>query len=159
MDRFLPSANVEKREKSMALTREIAALRATLTELQYSKVGRPTSSDTRMLISSHCQSGPIANDLDNLREALFSLDPEQEQLYAALDAESVAVKQAVTDAEKGIQDRRAELDALWTEERECEYELSSVFMHRGQSGGELCLVSRCSSSLSSLFVAGSAGFG
>lgn len=78
------------------------------------------------------QSGPIANDLDNLREALFSLDPEQEQLYAALDAESASVKQAVADAEKGIQERRAELDALWSEDRECEYELSSVFMHRGQ---------------------------
>lgn len=78
------------------------------------------------------QSGPVANDLDNLREALFSLDPEQEQLYAGLEAESASVKQAVTDAERGIQERRAELDALWSEDRECEYELSSVFMHRGE---------------------------
>lgn len=38
MDRFLPSADKGKRERSMALTGEIASLRATLVELQYSKV-------------------------------------------------------------------------------------------------------------------------
>ncbi|KAJ9104496.1 hypothetical protein QFC21_001992 [Naganishia friedmannii] len=113
LDRFLPSANHEKREKSMAITRRIASLRATLNELQYSK------------------SGPIANDLTNLKEALFSLDPEQERLYSALETESARVKQAVNEAEKEIVALRAELDALWEEDRECEYELSSIFMHRG----------------------------
>lgn len=44
----------------------------------------------------------MANDLDNLREALFSLDPEQDYLYSVLDNESTRVKQAVADAEKGI---------------------------------------------------------
>ena len=39
LDRFLPTANPEKREKSMGIARQIAALRATLNELEYSKVG------------------------------------------------------------------------------------------------------------------------
>lgn len=69
--------------------------------------------------------------MTNLKEALFSLDPEQEQLYSALEAESARVKQAVTDAEKEIVALRAELDALWDGDKECEYELSSIFMHRG----------------------------
>jgi hypothetical protein len=64
---------------------------------------------------------------------LFSLDPEQEYLYSALDAESARLKQAVADAEKGILELRAELDELWRDEKDCEYELSSVFMHRGKS--------------------------
>jgi hypothetical protein len=38
LDRFLPAADPEKREKSMAITRQIAALRTTLNELQYTKV-------------------------------------------------------------------------------------------------------------------------
>lgn len=38
MDRFLPSVDVGKRDRSMAITREIASLRATLGELQYGKV-------------------------------------------------------------------------------------------------------------------------
>ncbi|KAJ9115050.1 hypothetical protein QFC22_005378 [Naganishia vaughanmartiniae] len=116
LDRFLPSADQEKREKSMSITRRIASLRTTLNELQYNK------------------SGPVADDLTNLKEALFSLDPEQEQLYSALEAESTRVKQAVTEAEKEIVDLRAEMDALWQEDKECEYDLSSIFMHRGSAG-------------------------
>lgn len=90
-------------------------------------------SDLKSCLNPLIQAGPVANDLVNLREALFSLDPEQDYLYSALDNESARVKQAVADAEKGILELRAELDALWSDERECEYELSSVFMHRGTS--------------------------
>lgn len=99
----------------------------------------------------------MANDLDNLREALFSLDPEQDYLYSVLDNESTRVKQAVADAEKGILELRAELDALWSDERECEYELSSVFMHRGMFAPSVpplfWLILPCSA------WSGSAGFG
>jgi hypothetical protein len=98
----------------------------------------------------------VANDLDNLREALFSLDPEQEYLYSALDAESARLKQAVADAEKGILELRAELDELWRDEKDCEYELSSVFMHRGMSK---LAPPRMSSDRSVLTLLGSAGFG
>lgn len=53
---------------------------------------------------------------------------------AALESEASSLESSVAEAKKAITDAKAELESLWAQDDENEYELSSVFMHLGAAG-------------------------
>lgn len=81
----------------------------------------------------------------NLQDAVSSISakgllPDFEpsaysMIVAQLGEESSRIKNEIEGIEAQIQLLRGELDSIWADDRSEEYELSSVFMHRG----ELCV--------------------
>jgi hypothetical protein len=53
-------------------------------------------------------------------------------VFADLAREADSLKAESSRIEEEIRGARTELDTLWLEDRKEEYELSSVFMHRGE---------------------------
>jgi ubiquitin carboxyl-terminal hydrolase 25/28 len=68
--------------------------------------------------------------------ALKALDPDldiTDDFLAAVEPEADRVQQEMNALESSITSLRQKLDALWDTQAEYEYELVSVFMHRGRS--------------------------
>lgn len=71
--------------------------------------------------------------------ALKDLHPDLDIADPFLDAlkpEADRVQQEMDDLEISISSLRRKLDALWADQAEHEYELVSVFMHRGRSASQ-----------------------
>lgn len=138
MSRFLTSAPAEKREESIALTREITRMRTRLhslrnhTPLSISSTYKHASSALRQLASSHL-------DIPELKEVL---SPE---LCDALDREGDEVIREIEELQQELPKLKERMDEIWRdvhgEDEEDEhvkaydYELVSVYMHRGKTSG------------------------
>ena len=77
----------------------------------------------------------LLSDLgDVLRNADKDLLPEcDDDFISHLDAEFLLVKTEVDQCRARAKQLKEELEELWATERTAEYELSSVFIHRGTS--------------------------
>ena len=123
MDRYLSTVDPEKREKSMHLTREMTRLRTRLHELRDKKV---RCSDIRLLseayilMNSRCRC---------TKHSLTSTKPSPNSKT------SPTLVEEIKGMEQQLQRCKADLEELWAGQREYEYELVSVFMHRGKTSG------------------------
>lgn len=120
MDRFLASSDPKKRELSIALTRRMSETRARLHQLRDHK---PLS---------------IPATFEHVREALQQIQevPELDlstDFSDALSREGKATELEIQAAQEELVLIKAQLDEIWQEEKEMEYELVAVFMHRGMS--------------------------
>ncbi|KIR77297.1 ubiquitin carboxyl-terminal hydrolase 25/28 [Cryptococcus gattii E566] len=139
MSRFLTSAPSEKREESVALTREITRVRTRLhslinhTPLSIPSTYKHASSALKQLASS----GLDISELDGV------LSPE---LCDALDREGDEVIKEIEELQQELPKLKERMDEIWKdvhreEEEEDEhvksydYELVSVYMHRGKTSG------------------------
>ncbi len=75
-----------------------------------------------------------------------------------LDEEAVRIKKEVEQIETQIQALRLELDSIWADHRSQEYELSSVFMHRGEVTSSSCFETQWLTKRA-FGIPGQAGFG
>lgn len=80
---------------------------------------------------------PIPLTFQHVRESLSSLQNEPDldlspDFLEALEAEGEEVTVEINGLEDQIPGLKRKLDLLWEAEREFEYELVSVFMHRGR---------------------------
>lgn len=135
MDRFLAKTDQDTRRKSIELTREMMQLRSRLHALRNQKVCIVLSM-VLSLLTGQPQSVPAT--FDHLRDSLTklqSLDADldiSDDFLSALKTEKDRVQEDIEAIQTAIPRLREKLDSLWVEQRTCEYELVSVFMHRGQ---------------------------
>ncbi|KAI0031039.1 hypothetical protein K488DRAFT_25458, partial [Vararia minispora EC-137] len=120
MDRFLDGVGAEKRERSKAIQAELGACRDRIQQLTTGKLApyEPALASTAEFLQ-HVDGLDIPELDDTLIANLVS---EQDALTSEL---------AATRARAGELERA--LEELWDAERTAEYELTSVFIHRGAS--------------------------
>ncbi|TFK56339.1 cysteine proteinase [Heliocybe sulcata] len=119
MDRFMESADPQKKARSKAIQSELNACRdqiQRLTQGRHAPYGQRLS-DTHEFLTDHRAYLPEGGD-----DLLAHLKRDEEQLQVKLDrlrAHAVELKK--------------DLEAVWENDREAAYELTSVFIHRGTS--------------------------
>ena len=122
MDRFLATADKTKREQSIELAREMDKVRSRLHALKNHK---PLSvPDTFSQVASALRTLTV-------KDVLTEEDAPSDFL-AQLDVEARTVKDEIAALEERLPVLRAHLDSIWAGSNEHEYELVSVFMHRGE---------------------------
>lgn len=136
MDRFLPTADMAKKERSQQLTRDVVKAREQLATLRDSKV-RFLSVHTAKASCSQSSSlagqpQPVAETMRCLVDVLATLDddPDIQGLQGTLRVQSEKIERSILALENNIAEMTTELEAIWSESKEFAYELSSVFMHR-----------------------------
>nr|KIR50274.1 ubiquitin carboxyl-terminal hydrolase 25/28 [Cryptococcus bacillisporus CA1280] len=139
MSRFLTSAPSEKREESVALTREITRVRTRLHSL-INHIPLSIPSTYKHASSALKQLASSGLDISELNDVL---SPE---LYDALDREGDEVIKEIEELQQELPKLKERMDEIWKdvhgeEEEEDEhvksydYELVSVYMHRGKTSG------------------------
>lgn len=68
-----------------------------------------------------------------LREELAPTDGSFDT-FAALTSEIAAIETGIELAKKTVEETKVKLEALWADESDNDYELSSVFIHLGAAG-------------------------
>ncbi|KAK8864283.1 hypothetical protein IAR55_001529 [Kwoniella newhampshirensis] len=129
MGRYLTSADGKKREEAIELTREMVKVRTRLHQLRNHKpmsipqTFRHASTALRQLAESE-QNDP---DLSQQLTADF---------VSALETEAEQVDLEIASLQDSLPRLREKMDKLWQSDiDDWEYELVSVFMHRGKSSG------------------------
>ncbi|TFY78461.1 hypothetical protein EWM64_g5551 [Hericium alpestre] len=120
MDRFLDSANPEKKERSKAIHSELSAIRDRihlLTTGKHAPFGSALTSTHEFLQKQEAVDLPEVDD-----EFILLLSSEQDYLRVELE-----------ELRSRASKLKQELDGIWENERETAYELTSVFIHRGSS--------------------------
>ncbi|KAJ3786715.1 hypothetical protein GGU10DRAFT_166019 [Lentinula aff. detonsa] len=125
MDRFMDTADPEKRKKSKEVQDELNACRERLKLLTKSKSSTVSFSDalqtTYNFLSS---SGAFLSSL--------SIPVAQSQL-PSLSSEPNYIQNEIRRLRTRIPELKVQLESLWAENKEVEYELTSVFIHRGST--------------------------
>ncbi|KAG9018788.1 ubiquitin-specific protease ubp2 [Tulasnella sp. 427] len=117
MDRFLAQADSQKKARSKEIERKLRSCRERLSELTKG-TGIPYE---RALTNTY---NMIA------KQNLLPIDAD---LLHDLEEESVLLKGELAQCREEATSLKAELEDLWKDDRKVEYELSSVFIHRGSS--------------------------
>ncbi|KAF8336537.1 uncharacterized protein EI90DRAFT_3287565 [Cantharellus anzutake] len=120
MDRFMQSANPEKRAKSAIIQKDLQRCRERVAVL--------TESSTDPILESLAQSEELAHDF--LAGGVEEID---QALVDYLRGEKDVVHREIEDCRARAKQLKVELEELWLDERNQEYELCSVFIHRGTS--------------------------
>jgi len=121
VDRFLDSANPDKRVRSKAI----------LTELNRCR--------DRIHLLTMGQHAPFTSALGNTHDILKGLNdtiylPElDDQLLSDLSGEQDYVKEELESLRASAASMKRELEDIWKDEHEAVYELTSVFIHRGST--------------------------
>ncbi|KAH7927253.1 cysteine proteinase [Leucogyrophana mollusca] len=120
MDRFLDSADPRKKMKSKALQAELNAHRE------------------RLRLLTQDKHAPFIDALDHTLGFLAKQEgivlPEvNEDFVAQLNSEQDLVKAEIEELRSSIARLKEELEAVWKDDRNVPYELTSVFIHRGSS--------------------------
>jgi len=132
VDRFLDSADPVKRVHSKQVQAELNTCRDRIHALARDKNDGLSDSLSRSLdVLSH----------QNIVE-LTSVDDE---LLGHLQSEQTAVQAELTELRNKASRLKEELESIWSDEKKVEYELTSVFVHRGSSPswGHYFFYSRC----------------
>ncbi|KAF8485668.1 hypothetical protein F5888DRAFT_1763533 [Russula emetica] len=121
MDRFLDSANPDKRARSKAILTDLSRCR------------------DRIHLLTTGQHAPFTSALGNTHDILKGLNdtihlPElDDQLLSDLTAEQDYVKEELELLRASAASMKQELEDIWKDEHEAVYELTSVFIHRGST--------------------------
>ncbi|WWC61766.1 uncharacterized protein I303_104351 [Kwoniella dejecticola CBS 10117] len=131
MGRFLATADPQKRDQAIDLTREMTSIRSRLHQLRNHK---PLSipETFKHVSSSLRQLSQLDIDIPEIQQNL-SLD-----FLNALDTESAEVEKEIVHLQEQLPVLKKQMDDIWFTpqgEDEWEYELVSVFMHRGKNSG------------------------
>ncbi|OCF36740.1 hypothetical protein I316_01336 [Kwoniella heveanensis BCC8398] len=139
MGRFLVGADAKKREESIELTREMTRVRTRLHQLRNHK---PLSIPQTFKHASAALRQLAASSDSDLHEVSADLN---EDLFQALDAESTAVENEIAQLQDSLPRLKERMEAIWSADddtsgsvgggEEWDYELVSVFMHRGKNSG------------------------
>ncbi|KAI0328424.1 cysteine proteinase [Cubamyces sp. BRFM 1775] len=120
MDRFLDSANPEKKARSKELTAELTAARDRVYKLTQGK------------------HAPFASALKNTADFLSSqtilpdLSSDESLVTSLRKEEALITEQLRHEREKTVR-LKQQLEDLWKDDTSAAYELTSVFIHRGSS--------------------------
>jgi len=120
MDRFMEHANPEKRAKSSAIQADLQHCRDRVVTLD---AHRPDVSYSEVVY----RAGQL------LTAAQPELPEADKELLEYFQAEHTHIVQEVDECRVRAKALKEELEALWENEKRAEYELSSVFIHRGTS--------------------------
>ncbi|KAF8262773.1 hypothetical protein EI94DRAFT_1773099 [Lactarius quietus] len=120
LDRFLDSANPDKRAHSKDILSELSKRHDRIDQL---KNGQHTTHLTSAL-------GNTCDILKGLQETIH-LPELDDQLLSDIRAEHLYVNDELDNLYKDIASLKQELEILWRDEHEAVYELTSVFIHRG----------------------------
>ncbi|KAI0275431.1 hypothetical protein BC834DRAFT_815748 [Gloeopeniophorella convolvens] len=121
MDRFLDSANPEKRANSKAILSELNKCR------------------DRIHLLTTGQHAPFTSALSNTHDILKGLQdtinlPElDDQLLSELSAEKEYLTNELESLRAGAASMKQDLEDIWKDEHEAVYDLTSVFIHRGST--------------------------
>jgi len=130
LDRFLESADRQKRERSKTLRKQLDECRDEIRTLTQDKAG------------------PFLAAMDNTRkfldeQKLIDLPEWNSDLSKMLDFERQALNRQIEELRARATSLKEELESIWADDRSAEYELSSVFIHRGNHAfGHYWLYSR-----------------
>ncbi|KAJ3766163.1 hypothetical protein FB446DRAFT_758748 [Lentinula raphanica] len=125
MDRFMDNADPDKRKKSKQVQDELNACRERLKLLTKSKSNTVSFSDALQTTS---------NFLSSSSTFLSSLSiPVPQSELPSLSSEPSYVQDEIRRLRTRIPELKAQLESIWADNREVEYELTSVFIHRGDT--------------------------
>ncbi|OJT05642.1 hypothetical protein TRAPUB_3565 [Trametes pubescens] len=119
MDRFMDSANPEKKARSKEIQAEL------------------TTARDRVYKLTHGQNAPFAPALTNVADFLSKQTaielPSDDALVASLqNEEKLVTEQLRVERERTVQ-LKQQLEDIWKDDQSAAYELTSVFIHRGSS--------------------------
>ncbi|EGO31225.1 hypothetical protein SERLADRAFT_353805 [Serpula lacrymans var. lacrymans S7.9] len=120
MDRFLDSADSQKKARSKIIQADLTARRE------------------RIRLLTQDKHAPFIPALDGAlgflsRQENIALPEVDEELIAQMNSEQDVVKLEVEELRAGITKLKEELEDIWREDTQVAYELTSVFIHRGSS--------------------------
>ena len=119
MDRYLDSANAEKKVKAKEIQKELNIKRERLRTLTNEK-------------TSYVESLNSSLDFLSKQEALVIPDVDEE-LISQLNDEQDHLKAEIQELRVQITKLKDDLELVWSDEKRVAYELTSVFIHRGSS--------------------------
>ncbi|WWC89454.1 uncharacterized protein L201_004378 [Kwoniella dendrophila CBS 6074] len=129
MGRFLIGADPLKREEAIELTREMTRIRARLHQLRNHKplsipeTFKHVSSSLKQLTQSDIELPELSQDLTH-------------DFFDALESKSASVESEITALQESLPNLKQRMNEIWHDSNDdWEYELVSVFMHRGKSSG------------------------
>ncbi|CAE6445699.1 unnamed protein product [Rhizoctonia solani] len=119
MDRFLANGDPQKKAYSKQMELELAACRERLRAL------------------GQVDSNKLTASIDGAKKFLYTIKDEHvdvdDELLAHLKEEVLSIEEEIADKRTRCQQLKEQLEAFWKDEREAEYHLASVFIHRGTS--------------------------
>ncbi|KAL1708102.1 hypothetical protein EV121DRAFT_255015 [Schizophyllum commune] len=121
LDRYLDGGDPQKKMRSKAIQHELTSCRDRWRLLKQGKGGTPYYNTL----------GSTINFLS--RQEAIELPEADAVLINALRAEQEFVQLEMDSLQKKIVALKTELEALWADDHEVAYELTSVFIHRGNS--------------------------
>ncbi|WVQ72603.1 hypothetical protein IAR50_002161 [Cryptococcus sp. DSM 104548] len=138
MSRYLVNAPAEKRAESIDLTREMVRIRTrihalkNLQPLSIPETFKHASSALRYLASED-----VTKEIPELEGVL------EDDLFDHLDAEGLETEKEIEELQASLPRLKARIDEIWdvkdgeakSEKDEYQYELVSVYMHRGKTSG------------------------
>ena len=136
MDRFLDSANPDKRARSKDILSELSKCHDRINLLKTGQVPLCAPIHT-ICLTSLFQHAPFTSALGNTHDILKGLQetillPElDEQLLSELTMERDYVSDELDNLRREVASMKQELENIWRDEHEAVYELTSVFIHRG----------------------------
>ncbi|GJJ13561.1 hypothetical protein Clacol_007816 [Clathrus columnatus] len=131
VDRYLDNADPGKRSQSKAIQTELQVCRDRIHSLTRDK-------------GSFTDSFNITLDFLT-KQDVIDIPEVDDELIARLQLENELLKQELTELRAKASSLKQNLEAIWREEKQAEYELTSVFVHRGSSPswGHYFFYSRC----------------
>ncbi|KAF9257095.1 cysteine proteinase [Marasmius fiardii PR-910] len=123
MDRFMDTADPDKRKKSKVLQDELHACRERIRVLNQ---GQDISFGTILDDTSKL----LSEKADLMKSADIDIDPD---LVRLLSEEKDAVAREIEELRTHISNQKAALEDIWKDDKNVPYELTSVFIHRGTS--------------------------
>ncbi|KAF8257126.1 hypothetical protein EI94DRAFT_1774612 [Lactarius quietus] len=125
LDRFLDSANPDKRARSKDILSELSK--------RHDRIDQLKNGQVLAHLSKHHPSANIFSSTQHtsrLQETIH-LPELDDQLLSDIRAEHLYVNDELDNLYKDIASLKQELENLWRDEHEAVYELTSVFIHRG----------------------------
>jgi ubiquitin carboxyl-terminal hydrolase 25/28 len=138
MDRFLDSANPDKRARSKVILSELSKRHDRINLLKTGQVPASyspshPSANTRLSFQHAPFTAAVCNTHDILKglQETILLPELDDQLLSELIAESDYVSDELDELRREVASMKQELENLWRDEHEAVYELTSVVIHRG----------------------------
>ncbi|ODO08058.1 hypothetical protein I350_03641 [Cryptococcus amylolentus CBS 6273] len=138
MSRYLVNAPAEKRAESIDLTREMVRIRTRLHALQnHQPLSIPDTFKHASSALRYLASADVTQEIPELEGVL------EDDLFDHLDAERLEIDKEIEELQAALPDLKSRMNKIWAAKDgeamdqgdEYEYELVSVYMHRGKTSG------------------------
>lgn len=132
LGRLLPHAK-EQQSRIEALAQDLLGVKSALSDLVSVKVSTLSHVGFWTLMGNRDQPRPISDSLALLADCLDVLLPEEQLLGECMRNEKERIDTEIERLEARVIELQNEIQALDTDTEASEYELSAVFMHRGET--------------------------